>query len=57
MVEDKIIESKQVLLPEVSSPVIIQTFLLEDSNMPISMKATTGDTLLPNFLHLHLTTQ
>ena len=65
MVEDKTntmevhrdlsIESKLVLLPEVNKWIIIQIFLLGDKSMPILMKGTTGDTLLPHSLHLHLT--
>ena len=51
------IESKPVLLPEVNRQIIILIFLLGDSNMPTSMKATTGGTLLQHFLHLHSTTQ
>ena len=66
MVEDKInpmevntdlnIENKLVLLPEGNRQIIIQIFLLGDSNMPTLMKVTTGDILPPHFLHLDLTT-
>ena len=51
------IESKPVLLPEVNTWIIILIFLLGDSSMPTLMKGTTGDTLLPCSLHLHLTIQ
>ena len=67
MVEDKTntmevhrdlsIEGKLVLLPEVNRWIIILIFLLGDSSMPILMKGTTGDTLLPRSLYLHLTIQ
>ena len=67
MVEDKTnptevhtdlsIESKPVLLPEVNRQIIIQIFLLGDSSTPTLMKGTTGHTLLPHSLHLHLTIQ
>ena len=67
MVEDKTntmevhrdlsIESKLVLLPEVNKQIIIQIFHLGDNSTPILMKGTTGDTLLPHSLHLHLTIQ
>ena len=67
MVEDKInpmgvhtdlnIESKWVLLPEDNRQIIIQIFLLGDSNTPISMKGSTGGICLPYFLHLALTIQ
>ena len=67
MVEDKIspmevntdlnIESKLVLLPEVNRWILILIFPLGDSNMPISMKGSTGGTLLPYFLPQDLTTQ
>ena len=67
MVEDKTntmevhrdlsIESKPVLLPEVNKQIIIQIFLLGDNSMPILMKGTIGDTLLPCSLHLHLIIQ
>ena len=67
MVEDKTntmevcrdlsIESKPVLLPEVTRWIIILIFLLGDSSMPTLMLGTTGDTLLPHSLHLHLTIQ
>ena len=51
------IENKPVLLPEENKQIIIQTFLLGGSSMPILMKGTTGDTLLPCSLHQHLTIQ
>ena len=50
-------KSKLVLLPEVNKQIIIQIFLLGDNSMPILTKGTTGDTLLPCSLHLHLTIQ
>ena len=37
------IESKPVLLPEVNRWILILIFPLGGSNMPISMKVTTGD--------------
>ena len=43
--------------PEVKIQGVIQIFLLGDSNMPTSMKATTGGTPLQCFLHLCSTTQ
>ena len=67
MVEDKIspmevntdlnIESKLVLLPEGNRQILILIFPLGDSNMPTLMKVTTGDILLPYFLHLDSITQ
>ena len=60
MVEDKInpmefntdlnIESKPVLLPKGNRQILILIFPLGDSNMPILMKDSTGDILLPYFL-------
>ena len=44
------IESKWVLLLEGNRWIIIQIFLLGDSNTPISMKGSTGGTPLPYFL-------
>ena len=49
-------ESKLVLLPEVNSWILIQIFLLGDSNMLTLMKVTTEDILPPHFLPLYLTT-
>ena len=67
MVEDKIslmeanadlsIESNLVLLPEGNRWILIQIFPLGDSNMPTSMKGSTGGTPLPYFLPQDLTTQ
>ena len=67
MVEDKIspmegntdlnIESKPVLLPEGNRWILNLIFPLGDSNTPISMKGSTGGTLLPYFLLQDLTTQ
>ena len=54
---DLSIESKPVLLPEVTRQIIILISPLGDSSMPTLMKGTTGDTLLPCSLHLHLTIQ
>ena len=51
------IESKLVLLPEGNKWILILIFPLGDSNMPISMNGSTGDTLLPYFLPQDLTTQ
>ena len=50
-------ESKPVLPPEVNSQILIQIFLLGDSNMLILMKVSTGDILPPHFLPLDLITQ
>ena len=67
MVEDKIspmevnidlnIESKLVLLPEGNIQILILIFPLGDSNMPTSMKGSTGDTIPSYFLPQDLTTQ
>ena len=38
-------ESKSMLLPEVNSQILIQIFLLGDSNTLILMKVTTEDIL------------
>ena len=54
---DLSIENKLVLLPEVNRWIIILIFFLGDNSMPILMKGTTGDTLLPHSLYWHLTIQ
>ena len=51
------LNQKLVLLPEVNRQILILIFLLGDSNMLTSMRATTRDILPPHFLHLDLTTQ
>ena len=50
-------ESKPVLLPEVTSQMLILIFPLEDSNTLTLMKVSTGDILPPHFLPLDLITQ
>ena len=50
-------ENKLMLLPEVSSQMLILIFLLGDSNMLTLMKVSTGDILPPHFLPLDLITQ
>ena len=52
---DLSIENKPVLLPEVNRWIIILIFPLGDNSTPTLMNGTTGDTLLPHSLHLHLT--
>ena len=44
------IENNPVLLPEGNRWMLILIFPLGDSNMPTSMKGSTGDTLPPYFL-------
>ena len=43
--------------PEINSQILIQIFLLGDTNMPTLMKVSTGDILLPYFLPLDSITQ